>query len=97
MCSPLTFGNEGAVPAEGRVFAGGGVAAQQGLRLVGEEGFGAVHRRLLRAHPAGPAHAAAAAAAATDAAGRLKRLVDWAEAMAYIHWGHQLADVNLWR
>lgn len=87
---PVTFGNEGAVPAEGGVLAGGGVAAKQRLRFVGEETFGAVHRRLLHACAAGPAHAAAApaaavVAAAADAAGRVQRLVDGAEALAYIH------------
>lgn len=84
----LTFGNEGAVPAEGGVFAGGGVTAKQGLRFVWEEALGAVHRRLLYTRTAGPAHAAAttvAAAAAADAAGRLERLVDGTEALAYIH------------
>lgn len=96
--SLLTFGNEGAVPAEGGVFAGGGVTAKQGLRFVWEEALGAVHRRLLHTRTAGPAHAAAttvAAAAAADAAGRLERLVDGTEALAYIHWGHQLVDVKL--
>lgn len=78
--SSLTFGNEGAIPAEGRVFAGGGVAAKQWLRFVWEEAFGAVHRRLLHSRAAGPAHTAAA-----HAAGRLKRLVDGTEALAYIH------------
>ena len=96
----LTFGNEGPVPAEGGVLAGGGVAAEQRLRFVGEEAFGAVHRRLLHAHAAGPAHtatahAAAAVTAAADAAGRLERLVDGTEALAYIHRGHQLVDVKL--
>lgn len=88
----LTFGNEGAVPAEGGVLAGGGVAAKQRLRFVGEEAFGAVHRRLLHAHAAGPAHAASARAAAAaavtaaaGAAGRLQRLVGGTEALAYIH------------
>lgn len=99
----LTFGNEGPVPAEGGVLAGGGVAAEQRLRFVGEEAFGAVHRRLLHAHAAGPAHtatahaaaAAAAVTAAADAAGRLEWLVDGTEALAYIHRGHQLVDVKL--
>lgn len=93
----LTFGNEGAVPAEGGVLAGGGVAAKQRLRFVGEEAFGAVHRRLLHTHAAGPAHAAsahaasaraaaaAAVTAAAGAAGRLQRLVGGTEALAYIH------------
>lgn len=88
----LTFGNEGAVPAEGGVLAGGGVAAKQRLRFVGEEAFGAVHWRLLHTHAAGPAHAASARAAAAaavtaaaDAAGRLQRLVGGTEALAYIH------------
>lgn len=82
----LTFGNEGAVPAEGGVFAGGGVTAKQGLRFVWEEALGAVHRRLLHTRTAGPAHAAATTvAAAADAAGRLERLVDGTEALAYIH------------
>lgn len=93
--SRLTFGNEGAIPAEGGVFAGGGVTAQQRLRFVGEEALGAVHRRLLHADATGPAHttataaptaaAATAVAAAADAAGRLQRLVDGTEALAYIH------------
>lgn len=94
--SSLTFGNEGAVPAEGGVFAGGGVTAKQGLRFVWEEALGAVHRRLLHTHTAGPAHAAATTvAAAANAARRLERLVDGTEALAYIHWGHQLVDVKL--
>lgn len=87
MPRPLTFGNEGAIPAEGRVFAGGGVTAKEGLRFIGKEALGAVHRRLLHADTTDPAHAPAAAAAAgtAHAAGRLQWLVDGAEAMAYIH------------
>ena len=91
--SSLTFGNEGAVPAKGGVFAGGGVAPKQGLRFIREEALCPVHRRLLRAHAAGPTHAAATTTAA--AAGRVKRLVDGTEALGYIHWGHQLVDVKL--
>lgn len=91
----LTFGNEGAVPAEGRVFAWGGVTAKQGLWFIGEEAFGTVHRRLLHACAAGPAHAPTTVATAANAAGRLEWLVDGTEALAYIHWGHQLVDVKL--
>lgn len=94
----LTFGNEGAIPAEGRVFAGGGVTTKQGLRFIREEAF-AVHRRLLHTHSTGPSNATTTAtttvAAAANTAGRLERLVDRTEALAYIHWGHQLVDVKL--
>lgn len=97
MADSLTFGNERAVPAEGGVFAGGGVAAKQRLRFVGKEAFGAVHRRLLHTHTASPTHATTAAvvAAGASAAGRLERLVDGTEALAYIHRCHQLVDVKL--
>lgn len=92
----LTFGNERAIPAEGGIFAGGGVTAKQGLRLVWEEALGAVHWWLLHGPTAGPAYAAGTTiAAAAIAAGRLRRLVDGTEALAYIHWGHQLVYVKL--
>lgn len=46
-CSTLTFGNERACAAQGWVFARGGVTAQQWLRFIREEAFGAVEWRVL--------------------------------------------------
>lgn len=91
--SALAFGNEGAVPAEGGVFAGGGVTAKEGLRFVGKEAFSAVNWRLLHSYAADSANAADAA----NAGGRLQRLVDGTQAVAYIHRGHQLVCVKLKR
>lgn len=91
MAPLLTFGNEGAVPAEGGVFAGGGVAAEQRLRFVREKALRAVHWRLLHSHNAGPAHTSI-----TGSGRGLERPVDGTEALAYIHCSHQLVDVQLW-
>lgn len=49
--STLTFGNERASAAQGWVFAWGGVTAQQWLRLIDEEAFGAVKGRVLHYQP----------------------------------------------
>lgn len=100
----LTFGNEGSIPAQGRVFARGGVTAKKRLWLIRKEALSAVHRWLLHCSTAGPAHHAAAAAAATAATAATTAAATWGlhwpvdgtETLAYIHWGHhQLVDVQL--
>lgn len=87
----LTFGNEGSIPAQGRVFARGGVTAKKRLRLIWKEALSAVHWWLLHCSTAEPAHTAAAAAT-----WGVHWPVDRTETLAYIHWGHQqLVDVQL--
>lgn len=97
--SPPTFGNEGAIPAEGRLFAGRGVRAKEGFWFIREEASCAVHWWQGCAHAAGPANAPAGAASTNDAhaAWRLQQFVKRTEALANIHCGCQLVDIKLQR